>query len=421
MNKEREESSFFQYAHSFQAVTKPGLSRVCKMLDLLGNPEKELSCIHVAGTNGKGSVCAFLDAILTRAGYRVGRYTSPNLLRVNERMTVNGICIDNSALTVLLTSVEAVCRQAEEALGERPTQFEVWTAAAFLYFAKEKCDYVILETGMGGEFDATNAISENVTAVLTRVDLDHTEYLGDTIPKITKTKCGIFKENCRLHRVFSAEQTSCALAVANECAAKLGLSLTVVSPLPSVGASSLSEICLYRGKKVVLGLNGPHQTENASLAVAVAEAMGVPYSCIAEGLSSAVHPARLEILRPSPLLLYDGAHNPNGAQSLDRALTRYLQNERLTFIVACMRDKDISETLSCFSRHASRFIFTTVLNNPRADMPDTLQARAKKIGIFGETAPDLQTALSMLREDEKALVCGSLYLYADLPSNLRSL
>ena len=421
MYKKEKDTDFLKYAHSFQAVTKPGLARIDKMLELIGHPEETLSCIHVAGTNGKGSVCAFLDAILIKEGYRVGRYTSPNLVRVNERMTLNGQPIPDAELEPLLASLAEISRQTENALGEAPTQFEIWTAATFLWFARKQCDYVILETGMGGEYDATNVIRSNVTAILTQVALDHTEYLGNTVEDIARTKCGIFKKDCRLGQVFCAEDNASVSAIINETASSKDLVCKFIPPLTDVKIDGFSEVCLYDGREIKLGLGGQHQRKNAALAVACAESLGVSREAIRHGLATVRHPARLEILREEPLLLYDGAHNPHGAEALADALDRYHGNKKLTVIFACMRDKDVTPTLALLAPHAKRWILTTVQKNPRAETPAGLLMRMEKEGYQGETASTLEEALALLAPDEEAVICGSLYLYADLPEKLRGI
>ena len=157
-------------------------------MELLGDPQERLHCIHVAGTNGKGSVCAFLEAMLRSAGFCVGKYISPNLVRVNERITINGKEISDGELSALLAHLETESAEVRRRTGEIPSQFEIWTAAAFCYFAEKSCDYVILETGLGGEFDATNVISGNVMAVLTHIDFDHTQLLGDTLAKVRSSR-----------------------------------------------------------------------------------------------------------------------------------------------------------------------------------------------------------------------------------------
>ncbi len=407
------------YAHSFQTVSRPGLSRMHHMLAQLGNPEQSLACIHVAGTNGKGSVCAFLSSMLRAQGCRVGVYTSPNLVRVNERMQINGAPVLDQEMAALFGALEPVAANTEAALGDRPTQFELWTAAAFLYFSQQHCDYVVLETGMGGSLDATNVIGGNVAAVLTRMALDHTEYLGDTLADIAAAKCGILKEACTLKTVFTAAQEPDCAAVIRQKAQELGLFVNTVPPLTTVGCQDFSQVCSVDGVPVTLGIGGIHQSENAALAVAVAQGLDVSQQAIRQGLAAARHPARLEVLRRQPLLLYDGAHNPNGAAALRASLDQCLGcKQKLTIIFACMHDKEIAPTLALLAPHAARWIFTTVQNNPRAESPEGLALRAREAGYEGVTAESLTAALAALDRDEPALVCGSLYLYADLPQDL---
>ena len=415
MNDLAKKTEFIRYAHSFQAVTRPGLTRVSHMLSLLSNPERECRCIHIAGTNGKGSVAAFLDTVLTKEGYRVGRFTSPNLVRVNERMKVEGKDISDPEMQELFEEIAEIADRTEKDLGgDRPTQFEIWTAAAFLWFARKKCDYVVLETGMGGEFDATNAIEENVCAVLTRIDLDHTEYLGKTEAEIARTKSGIFKGKCALKKAFSVCQNEEAMSVLEARASSLGLQFVSVAPLRSLGNQGLFEEVEWKGKRFLLSLGGLHQCENAALAACVAETMGVSDESIVYGLSHARHPARLEVLKQEPLLIYDGAHNPNGVRALCAALDR-ADISSLCIVFACMKDKDIAESLSLLKEYASHFLFTTVCGNPRAESPEGLQARAAALGVKGEVVPTLTDALQLCK-NENSLVCGSLYLYADLPA-----
>ena len=210
-------------------------------MEILGNPQEQLHCIHVAGTNGKGSVCAFLAAMLESAGYRVGKYISPNLIRVNERITINGEEIAEGALNALLSRMEKASDEVKRRIGENPSQFEIWTAAAFCYFAEKSCDYVVLETGLGGEFDATNVISGNVMAVLTHIDLDHMQYLGNTVQQIAETKSKIIKKKCETGVVISSPQKPEAMAVLKERAAECSLRLIVPEEALVIGFKDIYE------------------------------------------------------------------------------------------------------------------------------------------------------------------------------------
>ena len=400
-------SDFISYANSFQTVISLGLGRISALLEMSGNPQDRCRCIHVGGTNGKGSACAFLEAMLMAAGLRVGRYTSPNLVKVNERITVNGIPVSDDELNPLLEKVGERCNRVRELTGETPTQFEVWTAAAFEYFAQADCDYVLLEVGMGGEFDATNVIKTNAAAVLTHIDLDHCAYLGNTVEEIARTKCGIIKKNSITVTVRQSPGVNRVIeAAANEKNNRL---ITAEVPV-SLGFEGIHEIMEYGGRRLRCGLGGPHQLENAAISIAAAEALGVDSESICRGVENACHPARFEPVTPG--LIFDGAHNPNGVEALVAALDRYFPGEDMTVIFACMKDKDIVPSLRLLSTHARRFIFTQVTGNPRSMAAEELQAVAASAGIEGETAPDLTNAVRIAAaKGRPAVICGSLYLY----------
>ncbi len=414
--------SFHAYANSFQAVSRLGLERISALLDRLGNPERRLSCLHIAGTNGKGSVAAYLSAILAAAGKRVGLYTSPNLVSVNERIRVSGKMISDGELSILLDRVgEAAC--AAEADGAEPaTQFEIWTAAAFSYFADRSVDYVVLETGLGGEFDATNVIPENVMSIFTRIDLDHTQYLGNTVSEIARTKSKIIKPICESGVTVSSPQAPEVAAILSEESEKYGYKTIFSEPPPKSGFDGICERFTYRGISLAPSLGGMHQIENAAVAVDAALALGLSPEAIACGVSSAYHPARMELLSREPLILYDGGHNPNGLKALNASLDRYYPDRPMTVIFAAMQDKEIAPSLKILERENRDFIFTTVQNNPRAMSAEELSCRAAALGVAGIFVPTLADAIALAeKRGSMILICGSLYLYADLPKQYRSL
>ena len=412
---------FKSYANSFQTVSRLGLERESDLLSRLGNPERDLRCLHIAGTNGKGSVAAYLSSILGKAGYSVGLYTSPNLVRVNERITVNGDPISDADLDRLLGRVEAAAKETEAARDEAPTQFEIWTAVAFLRFAEAAVDYVVLETGLGGEFDATNVIPGNVAAILTKIDLDHTDYLGDTIEKIAKTKSMIIKAACETGFVFSAPQTPGAERIIRDRAAEVSVTPVFVDPPVAGDFEGISERFSYHGISLAPSLGGLHQIENACLACEVALRLGVSPDKIAAGIASARHPGRLELLSDDPVILYDGGHNPNGITALNASLDRYFPGREMTVIFACMKDKEIAPSLRLLAEPGRDFLFTTVQSNPRALPAADLAAKAAELGVSGEACDTLANAIETAKTRGKMiLICGSLYLYADLPAELRS-
>ncbi len=416
-------SDFHTYANSFQAQPRLSLSRIRALLARLGNPEARLQCLHIAGTNGKGSVAMFLDRILREAHFRVGRYTSPNLVRVNERIVVDGEPIADDRLHALFDRIQPLAEEVAREEGESVSQFEIWTAAAFLYFADEACDYVVLEVGMGGEYDATNAIPSCVASIITRIELDHTTFLGNTPAEIARTKCGIIKDTCTTHTVISAPQLPEVADVIREEAEKHGNSVIFVDPPAPKRHYGMHESLFYPGYgDIRVGLAGVHQIENAYIALTVAELLGIdifPAQC---GITFAHHPGRMEILREKPLLLYDGGHNPNGVTALMTSLDRYLGKAPRTCIYACMQDKDFIPCLQLLAAAPTRFIFTTVQNNPRAMSAEELTRRAAGAGIEGVAAPTLTDAIRRATLiGGPTIICGSLYLYADLPEELRSI
>ena len=407
-------SDFKTNANSFQAVTVPGLERISLLLAKLGNPEKRLKFIHVAGTNGKGSVSANIACILEDAGLKVGKYISPNLIRVNERISISGEDISDSALSEILNLIEPLSKEVENELGIPPTQFEIWTAAAFLYFEREKCDIVVLEVGLGGEFDATNVIDGNEIAIITRLGIDHTGYLGNTISEIASAKAGIIKSKSATGKVITVRQTDGALRVIEQRAKEKGVSLIVADPVPCA-VSGVHEIFDIDGiKKIECGIPGYHQIENASLATLAARELGVDEKYIRSGIKRAKNPARFELIRENPTVIYDGGHNENGIEALVSSLKRYFGNAEKTVIFACMSDKDITESLKMLSYSDTEFIYTTVKDNPRALGAKALSKKALALGYGGTYFESIGEAYrEALLKNKLTVICGSLYLYKD--------
>lgn len=406
--------SFSKYANSFQAVTVPGLERIGALCKKLGDPQDSLRFIHIAGTNGKGSTSANIACILEDAGYKVGKYISPNLLKVNERISINGCDISDADLESLLSDIEPHSKEVESELNIAPTQFEIWTALAFLYFHRQKCDYVVLEVGLGGEFDATNLIKTNEIAIITRLGLDHMQYLGSTIAEVAGAKCGIMKANSSTSCVVTVEQESSAMEVIYERADKLGLKVDVVKPL-HVGTEEISEIFdLGDTKGIKCGIPGYHQIENAALAASAAKQLGIDERFVKSGIARAKNPARFELIRNDPPVIYDGGHNENGIEALNASLERYYGEVERTVVFACMKDKEIKDSLALLSRGTTEFIFTTVKDNPRASSAEELKARAAEYGFSGDAFEDIGEAYeSAVSRGRLTVICGSLYLYKD--------
>lgn len=401
--------------HSFHNVVRLGLERITLLLQELENPDNDLKFIHIAGTNGKGSVCAFIEAALVSEGKRVGKFTSPNLVRVNERICINGKQISDDELDFVLTAAENAAKNVEKVTGETPTQFEIWCAAAMLCFAQNKCDIVVLEVGLGGEFDATNVIKKCELAVICHIDIDHTAYLGNTIAEIAHAKCGIIKDDITTGTVVTCEQGDEAMAVIREAAHVHGHRLAVAKTPAAIGFDGIYEkYAAPDGETVTLSLGGEYQLANAALASLALEALGVDSRSIKNGLAGACHPGRFEKIDKN--VIFDGGHNPDGVRALCRALDRYFPDTPMNIIYACMADKDVKSTLELIKRDNREFIFTTVQNNPRAMSADALRELAfEKCGINGMSADTLTDALDTAKKNGRlTIICGSLYLYGDL-------
>lgn len=402
---------------------KPSLARMQNLMDHLGNPEKELQCIHIAGTNGKGSLAAMTSAILTAAGYKTGLTISPYVVDFRERFQVDGEMIPPRTLASLTQKVMDAVDAIEAEGGEKPVEFEAVTALALLWFAREKCDLVVLETGLGGRCDATNIVPHKLVAAITKIGYDHMEILGDTLDKIAAEKAGIIKEGSVV--VNYPDQPVEAMGPILTAAAEAHTS--IITPdkddLTLLRGKRLENRIDYGGYRAALGLPGTHQANHAAMAVEIALALWREYGyeisddAILQGLAAARMPARIEVLRRHPLLLLDGCHNPDGAKMLAATLTRADFEENLVGVLGVLADKDYKEMLSdlapCFAK-----VYTVTPNCPRALSAEDLQkeARFHMDAEAADNVPDaLRKAIDYADENNLAgvVVCGSLYLAAE--------
>ena len=402
---------------------KPGLARMQNLMDHLGNPEKELQCIHIAGTNGKGSLAAMTSAILTAAGYKTGLTISPYVVDFRERFQIDGEMIPPRTLASLTQKVMDAVDAIEAEGGEKPVEFEAVTALALLWFAREKCDLVVLETGLGGRCDATNIVPHKLVAAITKIGYDHMEILGDTLDKIAAEKAGIIKEGSVV--VNYPDQPAEAMGPILTAAAEAHTS--IITPdkddLTLLRGKRLENRIDYGGYRAALGLPGTHQANHAAMAVEIALALwrefgyDISDDAILQGLAAARMPARIEVLRRHPLLLLDGCHNPDGAKMLAATLTRADFEENLVGVLGVLADKDYKEMLSdlapCFAK-----VYTVTPNCPRALSAEDLQkeARFHMDAEAADNVPDaLRKAIDYADENNLAgvVVCGSLYLAAE--------
>ena len=417
------DSGFLKYANSFQAIARLRLESIECLLEHLGNPERDLKFIHVAGTNGKGSVCAFLQCILTDSGLRTGKYISPNLISVCERISIDGEEISEADIERIMAVVQKSAEAVREKYGEPPTQFELWTAAAFCYFKEKKCDVVVLETGLGGTRDATNIIPPPVASVITHIALDHTGYLGNTLAEIAEQKAGIIKEpNIKnIGLTVSAIQESSAAAVIEKACRERKNRLAVAQKPNIKGTQNCREVFDYGDMNgIVCGISGLYQPGNAAVAIETAKALGIDEKFIRSGIERAKNPARFEIIRDNPTVIYDGAHNLDGMTALAQSILRYFPSwDGATFITAFMADKDIRGEFEELKKSGlldgSEVCTVTVRDNPRAASAAEVCSVARNCGANAKDFDSIRAAYDYAVSKKRlTVICGSLYLYKDL-------
>lgn len=403
------------YIHSLGKFgSKPGLERITEMLKLLGSPEDKLKVIHVAGTNGKGSTSLYIANILQSSGKKVGLYTSPFVTEFNERISVNGKNISNDDLAKY---TELTLEKAKLVFNdENPiTEFEFITALGFKYFYDVGCDVVVLEVGLGGRLDATNVVKSPLASVITKIDLDHTGILGDTIEKIAAEKCGIIKKNCPVITTSSNEPTVLQVirgfAERNESLLYLNSSDTA-----EIVASDISgNVFLYDGEEFKTKMPGAHQMDNAITAIKTVKTVfpEINYTHIYEGLRKAQLAARCEVISIDPLVILDGSHNPNGTGAL-ASLLRNLNITDATAIVGFMADKDVSDAILNLKGIFKKIITVEVSTNPRTMSAEELKNLCCNICDNVVAAENYKAALKLCENAKKLVVFGSLYLAGDI-------
>lgn len=391
--------------------TRLGLERTRQLLSAINEPHKKLRFIHVAGTNGKGSTCAMLAAIMQAAGYRTGLYTSPYICRFNERMQVNGQMISDEKLAALTE----LMRPIADNMADHPSQFEIVTAMAMQFFLDEGCDIVVLETGLGGEMDSTNVISCPEAAVITNIGLEHTEYLGDTVEQIASAKAGIIKPGCA---AVCYRCTPEAIAVFENVCRERGAKLTKAD-FDSIHPISCDLDGQHFSWKtfndLTLPLLGEHQLKNAAVVLETVMVLrrngwNIPDESIRAGLGRTVWPARLEVLSKKPIFIVDGAHNPQCASALGRCLKDLFPGEKLNFILGVLADKDYMLMLETLREHMGKVLCVTP-DSPRALPAEQLAEILGNMGIAAQAYTGIEAAVAAAMDDaEPCVACGSLYM-----------
>ncbi len=411
------------------------LDRMNALMDKLDNPQQQIRMVHVAGTVGKGSTVAMIASMLEGCGYAVGRYTSPHLIDVRERIALNDQEIPRSDFTDLMRRTS----EAAAKLKEEPTFFEIITAVAFLYFAEQAVDLAVIETGLGGRFDSTNIIIPEVS-VITRIAHDHAHFLGNTLPEIAREKAGIIKQGVP---VITCLQDEAVEEVLREVAQEVDAPLKIVTKDiefscrfgAGEGRAPHSRICIVTETSqfmhLPVPLPGEHQAMNCAMALSVVDTLknrgfDFPEVPMHEGLSKTSTPGRMEIVWERPRILVDGAHNPAALTALIRCIGAHVPYDSMVCVFGCCEDKDIPALLEKIALGGDKIIFTKAKGNPRAADPEMLQKQLREIsGKMSQVAKNLPDALNLasraVGRDDLICVTGSFYLVGEAKRHLANL
>ena len=405
---------------------KPGFDRVRVLLEKLGHPERKMKFVHVAGTNGKGSTCACISSILTKAGYKTGLYISPYVVCWNERVQIGGEYISDGEFARAVSVIGPVA----EAMEDPPSQFELETALALWYFADQGCEFAVMEVGMGGEWDATNVIPAPEAAVLCAIALDHTAVLGSTVAEIASVKAGIIKPGCDV--VSYGNEPEAEKVIEEVCMSRGCRRFRPDFDRIFVHEQTLTGVTFDYGAfhGLTLPLAGTYQPRNAATVLTAAEilckeGLAVSEDAIRRGLSGVEWHARFELLRRNdPIILYDGGHNPQGVRAAAGSIRAYFPDRKVNILSGVMADKDYDAMIATLSPVTAR-AFTVTPQNPRSlpaeDYAAHFAAHRVDARAFGNVPEALAAAIADSRANGRPLVClGSLYLYAELLSALEA-
>ncbi len=402
------------YIHSRNKFgIKLGLDATANLLDKIGNPHHKLKFVHIAGTNGKGSTTSYIHGILMTKGYKVGKFISPYVHSFTERIQINNCEISEKDLAECTTIV----KEAIENNSLTPTEFEVVTAIGLLYFEREKCDYVVLEVGMGGRFDATNVIPAPLVSVITSISIDHTEYLGNTIADIAFEKCGIIKTGSKT--VAYADNPKEADEVIKKTAMEKDVTLTIPDKkdIEIISQGIDGTDFEYKGEKYHINMLGKHQVYNAVNAIETAKLLGIEESFIKKGLETTKFRGRLEIVSNDPVIIEDGAHNYSGVSALYDALKTHFSEKKIIVVMAMLKDKEYKKCIKTLAPVIDTFIATQA-NNPRRATADEIAEVASMYIEKVHSEPDINKAVKLAKDictDNSIIcICGSLYLLGEV-------
>lgn len=405
-----------------------GLERITELCRRLDDPQDKVPTIHIAGTNGKGSFLAMLSAILTAAGYKTGSFSSPGLTGVTDSFRINGKEVSEEKFSEIMSEIIPVCEDMAESENDRSTEFEILTAAAFQLFCREKCDIALIECGMGGSTDSTNTIKAPLLSVITNISLEHTAFLGNTVAEIASCKAGIIKSGRPVLFGGGSDALDVIKNRAESCGSRFIVTnksrLTVTDE--SIGGMTIADISFG---ELTTRLSGTYQHENcANVLTAVEilreEGLDIPDHSVKAGMFSALWPGRFEVMCDKPLVIYDGAHNPDGIRQAAATLDKYIGGKIVLFI-GVMADKKYE----LYPEMLGKFIdtaFTVSPDNPRAlnccALADVFLSRGIKAVPCDEMASAVKAAAEYAEKNGLPLIAlGSLYMYRDFSAALRSL
>lgn len=405
--------------------SRPGLERVSRLLTLLGEPQNELKIIHVTGTNGKGSVCTMLESVLKAAGYKTGLFTSPYIRKMNECIRLNKEPIDDDSFSALIGFI----RPLADTLADRPTEFEILSAAAMKFFSQKKCDIVICETGMGARLDATNTMKETLVSIIVNVEMDHMGFLGDTIEQIAFEKSGVIKMGCPV--IFGGRKEAARQVIVKQARIKKARLLT-----PDYGALKNvrtdlegSAFDFKEYKDIRLSLPGLYQPFNGAVAltaVSVLRQRGffVSDEAVRAGMASVAWPARFETILKNPLTIYDGAHNMAGMTAATESIKAYFGGEKVNIFMGIMADKEYDSMIGLLKPYTEA-VYAVTPDNPRAlpavELAECFKAHGIKNARAFETIREaaLCALLDSRREGRPLVALGTLYMYEEVEQIFR--
>jgi len=427
--KENDIMNINTYLDTFFKGTKdPSLDAMKFFMNEFGHPEKELKIIHIAGTNGKGSCTEMMSNILIKAGYKVGKFLSPHLIKYNERISINSELISDSEMEELIDEIKPKIEEYNKKSNVNTTLFELETTMAILYFARHKCDFVVMEVGLGGTYDCTNIV-QPLVSIINSIGYDHMHLLGNTLEEIAKNKAGIIKENSTT--VFVEQEKEVNDVIINKCNEKNN-KLHLIKPLDITNYSfdeEYQKIDYKEYKDILINLKGEKQIYNASICLETVNILKTKYEisedAIRNGLKTVIHHARFEKLSKNPLIIYDGAHNEPAIKNLKKSIEMYYKDKEKVFVVSILNTKDYKSILkNLMTDRSATYIFTSGNDEERYTSKEDLYNEAEKLGFYKEIyKKELTEAIEFAKDnhrDDVIFIVGSFYIYGDVVEILKN-